>query len=56
MDQTLAPGTVKKDVGALSQILGVIVEETGTGENVAEGIPIHGYRRVCISAPPIGST
>lgn len=43
--EQLAPGTVKKDVGALSQILGVIVEETGTGENVAEGIPIHGYSK-----------
>jgi integrase len=43
--EQLAPGTVKKDVGALSQILSVIVEESGTGVNVAEGILIHGYSK-----------
>ncbi len=43
--ERLAPGTVKKDVGALSQILSAVVEETGTGVNVAERVPIRGYSK-----------
>jgi hypothetical protein len=39
----LAPGSVKKDVGAISQILGAIQADLGDGVNVAAGIQIAGY-------------
>ncbi|MET4664086.1 hypothetical protein ABIC17_000986 [Sphingomonas sp. PvP056] len=41
----LAPGSVKKDVGAISQILGAIYSDLGEGTNVAAGIQIAGYSR-----------
>lgn len=43
--QRLAPGSVKKDVGALSQILGKVVKDSGTGSNVAANIEIAGYSK-----------
>lgn len=41
----LAPGSVKKDVGSISQILGAIQSDLGEGTNVAAGIQIAGYSR-----------
>lgn len=41
----LAPGSVKKDIGALSQIFGAIVENMRAGENVALRVPVPGYSK-----------
>jgi integrase len=43
--ELLAPATVKKDIGALSQILGAVAREARSGKNVAKDIPIHGYSK-----------
>jgi integrase len=43
--ERVAPGTVKKDVGALSQILGKIQKDALFGSNVAEKIEIAGYSK-----------
>ena len=40
-----APGSVKKDIGALSQILGKVVTDSGTGNNVAAKVEIAGYSK-----------
>jgi integrase len=41
----LAPGSVKKDVGAISSILGKIQSDLGQGVNVAADIEIAGYSK-----------
>lgn len=43
--ERLAAGSVKKDVGALSQILGKVVKDSGYGLNVAANIEIAGYSK-----------
>jgi integrase len=41
----LAPGSVKKDVGSISQILGAVQSDLGEGTNVAARIQIAGYTK-----------
>lgn len=41
----IAPGTVKKDIGAMSSILGTILDDAGDGMNVANNIRIAGYTK-----------
>ncbi|TVV74701.1 DUF6538 domain-containing protein [Sphingomonas solaris] len=41
----LAPGSVKKDVGAISSILGKVQSDIGQGVNVAANIEIAGYSK-----------
>jgi integrase len=41
--RTLSPGAVKKDVGALGAILGLLKNEGWIPDNVSSGIPIAGY-------------
>lgn len=41
----LAPASVKKDVGALSQIIGKIAADVGSGINVAAKVEIAGYSK-----------
>lgn len=43
--ERIAPGTVKKDVGAMSQILSAVLEDAGDGINVADKIKIPGYSK-----------
>jgi integrase len=43
--RTLSPGAVKKDVGALAAILGLLRNEGWIVDNVAEGISIAGYSK-----------
>jgi integrase len=44
-DRTLSPGAVKKDVGALAAILGLLKNEGWIADNVAAGISVAGYSK-----------
>lgn len=43
--ERLAPGSVKKDIGALSQVIGKIVLDGGVGVNPAANVEIAGYSK-----------
>jgi integrase len=43
--RTLAPASIKKDVGALQAIFGILAAENWIPTNVAAGVRIHGYSK-----------